>query len=256
MNFLKRLSFIRLHIQKIGLINTCKYFTKRVFVKENTLLRIKIKDWQYPIYLRNKTSDINIFYQIFIAEELNFYKSSRPSLNRIIDLGANIGLSSIFFLSRFNSVEVVCIEPEDSNFDILNKNLGFLNNVKLLKNGIHSNRATLFIIDPGKGKDAYYLSEIDSDDKINSIDCITINDIMELMNWIAVDLIKMDIEGAEKDVILNTQIKSWSQITKILALEIHDFKVRNTHEEIINKLSTEFQNKSNSGEYTLFYNLR
>src|ERR1017187_9470955 len=79
-------------------------------------------------YLRKYSRDLLIFNQFFIDKksfqyldknDLNLLKQSKY----IIDAGANIGFSVLYFLIYFPNAKVICIEPEESNFNLLLKNL-------------------------------------------------------------------------------------------------------------------------------------
>lgn len=65
-----RIIFIYRHLKCIGLFPTASYFLQRIFRKK--LIKVSIKNIKYPVYLRGESYDTNIFYQIFIEENLNF----------------------------------------------------------------------------------------------------------------------------------------------------------------------------------------
>lgn len=75
---------------------------------------------KYPFIVRNQTSDVEIFEQIFIRQEYNFTVNKPPEV--IVDAGANVGFASIYFASKYPNSKIIAIEPEESNFRLLKKN--------------------------------------------------------------------------------------------------------------------------------------
>src|SRR5882724_4195678 len=58
--------------------------------------------------------------EIFIQE---IYKVYLPDNSLILDCGANIGLSVIYFKKLNPSVKVIAFEPDNANFELLKKNI-------------------------------------------------------------------------------------------------------------------------------------
>jgi FkbM family methyltransferase len=72
----------------------------------------------------------------------------------IIDPGANIGASTLWFASNFPGSHVVAIEPEKNNCELLRRNCRGLN-YELLEGAISSREGYGFLHDPGRGEWAY-----------------------------------------------------------------------------------------------------
>jgi hypothetical protein len=101
------------------------------------LVRTKKSKW-ISIRLRPRTSDLSVFNQVFIEEEYMFSRIKRTEeikkyqdgiLGRgerplIIDCGAYIGLSGIYFKGLFPNAMVLAVEPDPENFESLKRNLG------------------------------------------------------------------------------------------------------------------------------------
>jgi cephalosporin hydroxylase len=65
------------------------------------------------IILRLGTTDVAAYEHVFIHDEYGFLLAREPSV--IVDAGANVGMSAVYFANRFPSAEVIAIEPEPSN---------------------------------------------------------------------------------------------------------------------------------------------
>src|ERR1043165_2855989 len=73
------------------------------------------------LYLRLKTSDLNAYNKVFLSNDYDFPVPGKPKV--IIDAGANIVFASIFFARQYPAAKVLAIEPEHSNFQLLERNV-------------------------------------------------------------------------------------------------------------------------------------
>jgi FkbM family methyltransferase len=152
---------------------------------------------------------------------------------RIIDCGANIGLSVIFFKTLYPMANIMAIEADPSIFDYLKKNLGELgfNDVFLIQKAVSGTNGdgTFF----AEGADAGRLGvSIHGIEKSIKVQCTTLD---ELINDREVDFLKIDIEGTETDVILGCKNL---HLVKNLFVEYHSFQ--SSHQslhEILAKLA-------------------
>lgn len=90
-------------------------------------------------------------------------------------------------------------------------------------------------------------------DKVTDLKAFSIQHLIEKFKWDTIDILKMDIEGSEKEVFTNPNSDvSFLAITKCIAIEIHDeFDCRETIYEILKSYGfTLF----NSGELTIGIN--
>src|SRR6185295_15514016 len=99
---------------------TLKMLSNLTFIKLNFKRDIRINK-STKVYLRNGTSDLPVFRQIFLDCE---YDLNLPSSNikTIIDGGCNVGLASVYFATTFPQSRVIGIEPDESNYQQALKN--------------------------------------------------------------------------------------------------------------------------------------
>jgi FkbM family methyltransferase len=168
--------------------------------------------------MRKNTSDEKVFWQIFVEKELDLDYKIEPKL--IIDGGANIGASTLWFAKKFPSAQIIAVEPEESNFKILQKNCGALPNVKLIKAALWNKNTELKIKNIGLGKWGFAVVESKPDDK-KKITAITIDNILADSGREEIDILKLDIEGSEKEL-FELGFENWLGKTKILIIELHD----------------------------------
>jgi len=120
------------YIGTFGLIKGADIVLK-LFLNKN-LITIAIPELKYPIKLRVQTTDTYIFEQIFINQEYNFPISIEPKI--IIDGGAYVGYSTVFFANKFPNATKIAVEPESSNFALLIENTKNYSNIILINSAI------------------------------------------------------------------------------------------------------------------------
>jgi FkbM family methyltransferase len=192
-------------------------------------------------HFRAKSSDEGVMKQIFVDKDYDLRrlrrfaslvdyvqrqeKSGRRPL--IVDAGANVGASPIFFLSDFATARIVAIEPDRANFDLLTRNTEGLD-VECIHGAVRSTPGRARLVNVGEGNWGFRTeavangSEDAGKDGADSVACVTINDIYAAHGADCFPFIaKIDIEGGELDLFAaNTE---WVAQTPLLIIELHDW---------------------------------
>lgn len=208
-----------------------------------------------PILLRPGTSDHGVFYQIFIKQEYKIKLEFEPRV--IVDGGANIGLSSVYFKNKYPDAHIIAIEPDDENFEMLRKNLAGYPNISLKNAGLWSKKMQTRVVDKyGLGKWAMVTEEVtDIGDDDSSFNTVTMSDIMEEFQIDYIDLLKLDIETAEKQL-FEDNFKEWLSRTKVIIIELHDWMQDGCSKPFFKAINETFKNYSfgQMGENTVIVN--
>lgn len=170
-----------------------------------------------PLILRKNTSDWKAFKQIFIARDYDFPVNIEPKF--IVDGGANVGYASLFFVDKFPNAEIFAIEPEKSNFDVLKKNTAQFKQIKPIKAGLWHKKAYLKVSDIGLNMWGFVTEESGPDDY--DVRTVTIDEVLKQTKRNKIDILKLDIEGAEKEL-FSENYDSWLGGVNILIIELHD----------------------------------
>ena len=206
--------------------------------KSDRVAAYKVPGYVSPIYLRNCVGDHAIFWQCLVMNQYDF--SQFPQSQRlherysilvetgaapvIIDCGGNIGLSAIWFAEQFPKATIYCIEPEQSNFLMLQRNVQrFDGRVVAVKGGIWSEPGTLDIVNPDSGPSAFRVQLQDKPSTENTIRCYTINELLSEANTTEPLIVKIDIEGAQAD--LFSKNTSWVRSSNLIILELDDWQL-------------------------------
>ena len=169
-------------------------------------------------FLRNNITDPGIFGQVFIDRQYDYPYNFKPK--NIIDAGANIGLASLYFANKFPQANIVSLEPDKENYEMALQNTRDCSKVKMLQKGIWHKQAFLEIIDSNVSNDAFMVQEVEALGA-GSIEAIDINTIMQQEGWSNIDILKIDIEGSEKEV-FGSNYETWLPRTKVIFVEVHD----------------------------------
>lgn len=212
------------------------------------MVSIRFPGVRHPVFLRPRTSDFKLFRNIFIDREYDISLPFTPQT--IIDGGGNIGLAAVLFANRYPEAKIVSIEPETSNFMMLQKNTGAYSNIKPVKAGIWRKSSYLHVSNPTSGKWAFIVEEtaVAGDDTIRGI---SIDDLIRQNGWNNADLVKLDIEGSEKEV-FEAQPELWLNKAKALIIELHDWIKPRCSNAVFDSLRPYNFKKSQKGENTVF----
>lgn len=208
MNFLEILAYC---ITRFGWISGLNLFIKLKLKRFNFL---RVPGVSYPITLRKGTSDHSVFLQIFLKEEYKF--SYEPDIKTIIDAGANAGYATIYFANLFKEANIIAIEPAPENYTLLKKNTSAIPKVNILTSALWS-KSTLLQIQDNGGHWVYSVDE----DPAGTTTGISISDIMKLYQIEVIDILKIDIEGSEKNLFQHNY-EGWLPLTRYLIVETHD----------------------------------
>jgi FkbM family methyltransferase len=220
------------------------FIEKAIYITSKTMLPYyKAK---YGILVRKNTSDFEVYRDIFILRHYNLKYKETPKL--IVDCGAYVGYSAIYFASRYPNAKIMAFEPSAKNFEVLKKNTEKYKNVFIYNLGIWYKNANLKVID-NQADYAFTVEETDRPDF--DVKAITVDEIIEQSGLERIDILKIDIEGAEKEIFSQPKAK-WMDKVQNYIFEFHDRIKAGCSEAVFDKLLPKEYEISTKGEYTIF----
>jgi len=154
-----------------------------------------IKVLKYRIDVPDMASFLGQFRELFVDNSYKFISELDEPV--ILDCGANIGLSCLYFKSLYPAAKITAFEADKNIAGILSTNLqnNNINDVKIVDSAVwvHANGIEFSI----EGADGGSIQGSENKNKVNSL---RLKDIIE-DEYGRIDLLKMDIEGAEYEVI-------------------------------------------------------
>lgn len=189
-------------------------------IRRKLVYSARLPEFVHPLYIRLATTDLSVFRQVLVEKHYDFNLPREPKT--IVDAGANIGLASVFFAQRWPNALIAAIEPEDSNFGILERNVAPYPCIRPLKAGLWLDTGEIELVDPGLGNHGFQIRAATSDlqKERSFIKSLSVNSIMDELKVDFIDILKLDIEGAEAVVFANAS--SWINQVGVVMAELHD----------------------------------
>ena len=201
------------------------YALKKVFIYDKKNKKIFIQK------LRNRY-DLLTIYEIFSEESYNLtkykcweeiYKNYLKIIENkkkplLIDCGSNIGSSTEYFSRIFKNIFSIMVEPNLESVRLSRDNIYNKDHI-ILNKAISSKKKTVMIDDTNKDNRASKISNLGG----KEVDTTTITDLLSGYQNTTPFIIKIDIEGYEKDL-FESNIE-WIKDFQIIVIEIHDWMI-------------------------------
>lgn len=178
------------------------------------------KQFKNPVHIRRGASDLPIFYQVFceLQYDVDFFLGFLPIT--IIDAGANVGYASLYFTAKYPNARIVSVEAEKKNFSQLQTNVAGYTNITPIYGGVWHTSGWAKIKNEQEADASFEIVEA-KEGEANSFQTYTVSDLMALGNFKTVDILKIDIEGAEY-FLFKENPHSWLPYVRCLIIELHD----------------------------------
>jgi FkbM family methyltransferase len=187
------------------------------------LLKLHVPGWKFPVTVRPDTSDLGTLGHTYYDHDYDLVTAKPPRL--ILDCGANVGFVSIHFANQFPDARIVSIEPMPENFAMLCENTQPYPNIQPLNAAIWNKPGTIDLVT--HDQDNKFLGHWGVQVKENApasagaVRAMTIAEILESTGLPFIDILKIDIEGAELEV-FDKNAHEWLSKTNMLIIELHD----------------------------------
>lgn len=210
----------RTYTKCFGFLPGLSIAVREIFAQQPKEVVVSYYAVKFPLYLRIKTSDMPTFVHVFLRGEYDIDIAKTPTV--IVDAGANIGLTSIFYANKYPDAKIIALEPESSNFALLMKNVAPYGNILAINKALWGDNTMLEILDPGLDKWGFQTRKHEKEETggKEAVESITIDKLMHDTMLSHIDILKIDIEGAEKEVCESSN--TWIDKVGMMAIELHD----------------------------------
>lgn len=158
-----------------------------------------------------------------ILQDLEYAGLPISTPRTILDLGANVGLGLLALRDLYPSSKFACVEADPRNFQLLTKNLSINNFQAVLISAAVAGEQGLLDFRIGENTtcstlvDASGIHPGHTDSIV--VPVLTMHQVLEYLAWPEVDLLKIDIEGAEDSLFSGNP--SWLNQINSIVIEIH-----------------------------------
>ena len=193
-----------------------------LFLKPERWLRFTMP-WPnspHQVHLRLGTTDIEVYKQVLLDQEYNFALPSVPKV--IVDAGANIGLAAVYFANKFPGAAIFALEPEETNFRLLQLNASPYPQIRPLHVALWNENKPINLFDENGGHCGFRTRETEPQNgrQVGTVQAVTLDALMKENKIDNVDLLKVDIEGAEIEVFKSSS--NWINRVKVIMAELHE----------------------------------
>ena len=201
------------------LINAKKYKQYRKSDKKSienqNFEKYKLKGTKgsYEARLRTYKGDISIFNEIFWQKSYFIPNEFLKDPAVIVDLGGHVGFTSIFFSAHYPNAKVYSVEASKQNFSVLEFNVQSFKNIVAINKAVYTDDGFISFDESGLS----YNNKIGEGGE--QMEAVSVNSLLSSHGIEKVDLMKIDIEGSEKDILQkNTE---WLEKTNAIIIELH-----------------------------------
>jgi FkbM family methyltransferase len=140
----------------------------------------------------------------------------------IVDIGANMGSFAVYAALCCPTAKIYCFEPEQMNFGVLQQNIGINGleeRVSAFKCAVGSYAGRRQLSVRGSLENSFHMASTGA--SLQMVDCLTIKDIFADQPFDAIDLLKLNCEGAEYEILEGCSRAEFDRISNI-RLEYHN----------------------------------
>lgn len=200
---------------------------------------IKLSVDSNTVMLRRKEADKDVFITTFLQQfhRCPFHLGEKPV---IVDLGSNIGLTVIDFKRQYPDARIIAVELDRENYELSLENTAQLENCTIMHAAVWMKDGQAAY--SGKDEQSYAVLPVPEAKGI-AVRAISMDTLLNENKPDKIDYLKMDIEGAEYDILSEASPKEWLKKVKYLSIEVHNTTAVKNEDGIL-KLVNELENNN------------
>lgn len=226
MSVSSQVSDLHRRLRRLGWMGTLQLGLSRRFLRHllpRFTTTLRPRGYRHPIHFRHGTTDKYVLHEVVVLEQYACV-SELSNVRVIVDAGANIGSASVFLLNRYSDATLVAVEPDIGNFGVLKHNLSYYApRARCVNKGLWGHAAQLNMV-RGSFRDggdwSFQVTET-AQGQVGEIAATTIPELLRDNSFDHVDILKIDIEGAEQIVFRSNDLE-WLRQIRTIAIELHD----------------------------------
>jgi FkbM family methyltransferase len=194
-------------------------------------LRMK-RPIQGEIRIRPASSDYHTLREVAFKQVYRQACERAGDCRTVIDLGANIGLATRYFAARYPECRIFAVEPNRENYRLLEWNVAKIapsGRCRVVRQAVWSRPGAIAVSAPPGGNS--FDSVVVGGEGGELVQGATPQQILEASGFDRVDLMKIDVEGAEVEIFKGDL--GWLGRVRTMAIEFHgDSRRESSFDEI------------------------
>lgn len=215
-----------LRLRDVLTSSSCIKFTLWHYQRARSPLTVTTVSGTRALIRPGPSTDYNVFYEVFVKRVYDPPASvNRDSVRLIVDLGANVGFSNLFWLETFPNAEVLTYEPHPSHVELATKN-AYLNQAgrRLIIRPVAASTSDGEALLSNEGAESAILkTPAESSVKIRTVD------LFRDLSSRSIDVLKIDIEGGEYDLACDDRFRGLQP--SIVCMEAHPSRALDLDQE-------------------------
>jgi FkbM family methyltransferase len=180
------------------------------------------------ISLRLRPGDAGALFAVLGLGEYRVDLASLAPVRSVLDLGANIGLAAIVLACAVEEPHIVCVEPDEASFPLLVENLRRNLPAAVALHAAVGGRPGRVRVVAAHFPGANHTVPAAGGD---GVEALTVAGLLDRAGMASVDLLKIDVEGAEREVF--DDAPAWAGRVRAIIGEVHPpLTVRAVHERL------------------------
>jgi FkbM family methyltransferase len=205
-------------VENLGFASSLKIFALyRLGIKRDSV--IFARKLNRSIYFRG-AADTGVLSHFFYPG-FRIRDTPEHPVRFIIDAGANIGDETLRFRHFHSEAFIVALEPEEGNHRMLLRNIGQDERVAVIQAGLWSHQCSLSVVAGEQNHNEAFQVREAAASETGTISAVSVRSLMDRFGYADVDILKMDIEGAEYQV-FSEYFESWIDRVKVFIFECPD----------------------------------
>lgn len=186
---------------------------------------VRFRSLQHPLYLRPGTDDLDAALNNIVRHEYGYRCPDTPP-KVMVDAGAYIGDTAVFFLNRYPAITVHALEPNPESRAVAERNLApYGDRVTLIPAALSTTVGTVSFGGSEMGARIGEGGEFD-------VATTTLPALLRRIPEGQIDILKMDIEGAEMEI-LSGDVSEWLPHVGLLIVETHGAEITEKLQEVM-----------------------
>jgi FkbM family methyltransferase len=186
----------------------------RVWRTREATLSVRLPGVPHALTIRPTKPDVLVLWQTFGLRQCAVPLPAPPKL--IVDAGANIGCTAVFLANTYPGARIVAVEPDARNAALAKQNCASYPQVEIVEGAVWPRPVMLEIENPDGESWAFRMREKPRDAGGGGMQGLTLD---ELSKGAPIDLLKVDIEGGERQ--LFTEETHWLTRVGAMLIELH-----------------------------------